>query len=541
MKSKLYVNLTKIRDLGILATMTLFFVGTATAQTINIPPDKLESPGEGLVTVVYPNLGGVEPKVAKQVKSVQETLVKQLNEGKAKKKDMGNAYGTTGMVYHTYSMFESAVQCYKNAAFLMPEDFRWRHLMGLIWLEQNDPAAAITEFKKSAVLNPAYVPSFVKGGNAALELNLIDQARLAYEIALQKKPNDPAALYGLGQVEYQEKNYKKAAEHFEKVLKLVPEANRVHYTLALAYRGLNELERAKVEMSKQGSVGVTISDPLLDELANLRRGNILKLQQAKLALDAGRPAEAAALYKDVLAEDPENMTALVNIGSAYSMLKKYEDASAAFEKALAIDPKNLNARYNLGFMHAIENRPFQAIASFKAVLKARPDDLEARYMLAKELTKAELFDESIAEYREVVDGNPQNENALMSLISLLDARGLHKEVLERLDHAYSLFPTRALTVASYAFALAASPDKSLRNGERALELSQKLYAVTGRTEHGFIVVLALSELGRCENALELGRKFIQKAEQDKQMALAAQLTAEVEKLTKPGGCGKPQN
>ena len=54
------------------------------------------------------------------------------------------------------------------------------------------------------------------------------------------------------------RNYAEAVEHFEKTLAQVPGANRVHYSLAMAYRGLGNAEKVKTHLAQQGTVGVRV-------------------------------------------------------------------------------------------------------------------------------------------------------------------------------------------------------------------------------------------------------------------------------------------
>ena len=44
------------------------------------------------------------------------------------------------------------------------------------------------------------------------------------------------------------RSYAEAVDHFEKTLAQVPEANRVHYSLAMAYRGLGDVDKVKAHL-----------------------------------------------------------------------------------------------------------------------------------------------------------------------------------------------------------------------------------------------------------------------------------------------------
>ena len=52
--------------------------------------------------------------------------------------------------------------------------------------------------------------------------------------------------------------------------------------------------------------------------------------------------------KEEAAADPQNPGPLMELGSIYLQVFKFQEASEYFEKALAIDPQNLDVRTNLG-------------------------------------------------------------------------------------------------------------------------------------------------------------------------------------------------
>ncbi len=529
MKTKFFIE-----RILIFALVVFLAALTANAQSNG----KLSAPVNGLVDVIYPDLTSVEPSVTKQIKDAQIELNRNAQNKGISPVDLGNSYARTGMVYHAYSLDETAVQCYTNAASLQPNDYRWPHLLGLVKLRQNRTFEAIDDFKLASKLNPNFIPAFIKAGNAFVDVNLYALAEKEFVAVLRINPREPAALYGMGQIEYEKKNYAAAAELFEKVLKILPAANRVHYSAALAYRGSGEEVLARQHLALQGPVGVGVLDPLeraVEDLSDSVRANLLL---AKAALESKRPEDAIRLYVKVLKKEPENLTALVNLGSAYMFTGNREQAATVFEKAIKTEPSNTNALFNLGALYSAAGKGELAILNFKKLLTLAPEDIEARFQLAKELSKTGSLDEAIKEYRTVADAAPEKEEVLIELVKLLDKKGFHKEVMERLRDAYETYPSRIWTGASYSYALAKSADPSLRQGELALEIAQKVYATTGQTEHGFVIVFALAELGRCKNAIEIGNGLVKKAQQEKDESLAASLVAEVQKLSGPGGCNE---
>jgi hypothetical protein len=83
-----------------------------------------------------------------------------------------------------------------------------------------------------------------------------------------------------------------------------------------------------------------------------------------------------------------------------------------------------------------------------------------------------------------------------------------------LEQANQRFPDRGLTAHDLARLLAACPDTSLRNGERAVELAMEVFQAQKTPLHAETLAMALAEAGRCEEAANLQRMLISTVEQN---------------------------
>src|SRR6185369_9268279 len=220
---------------------------------------------------------------------------------------------------------------------------------------------ALRGFRIARSLRQDYLAVPVNLGNIYLELNRLDEAKASLSAALEIDKNNAAAHYGLGQVALSSRSYAEAIRHFEATLAQAPSANRVHYSLAMAYRGLGDLEKVKAHLAQQGSVGVRVADPLLDALQNLIEGERLPLARGKLAFEAKRYAEAAEEFRKAVAAKPDSAIARINLGVTLSQLGDVEGAAEQFEEAIRIEPGRVNAHYNLAILLADQNKHEQAI------------------------------------------------------------------------------------------------------------------------------------------------------------------------------------
>jgi tetratricopeptide (TPR) repeat protein len=360
--------------------------------------------------VHFPDLSQLEPDVREQIKAQQDTLVAAIKNPKSTDAELSVAYGSLGEIYHAYSLNAPARECYLHASKLAPKDFRWIYFLGK--LDQIDGRVddAIQRFRTVASLQPDFVAVLVNLGNIYLELDRLEEATSSFALALQKQPMEPAAHYGLGQVALSKRNYAEAVEHFEKALALTPEANRIHYALAMAYRGLRNSEKAKFHLGQQGSVGVRVADPLMNQLHGLVVGVRVYLVRGKTALEAKRYEEAAAEFRKAIAVSPDSVPAHVNLGAALTQLGDQKGAAEEFEKALVIDPNNVNARFNLAVLLANDKQHEQAIVHLEKVTALNPNDIGARFFLAQQLAKIGRCNEAAALQRELMARAVEDRN-----------------------------------------------------------------------------------------------------------------------------------
>lgn len=520
--------------------LTFLFVITTTVYAQTTADQILKPPRKDLVALHWPDLTNLEESVREQVTSLQNSLAANAKDPATSANILSEAYGKLGQIYHAYSLISPARACYLNASLLAPKDFRWTYLSAKLDHQEGSFDDAIRRYRIARTLRPDYVAVPVNLGNIFLDLNRLDEAKESFKEALEIDSKNPAAHYGLGQVAFSARSYAEAIQHFEQALAQVPNANRLHYSLAMAYRGLGDVEKVKAHLAQQGSVGVRVSDPLVDGLQDLIAGERVHLARGKLAFEARRFAEAAAEFRKAVASRPDSVTARVNLGAALTQLGDVEGAMEQFEAALRVDPRNVNANYNLAVLSGGQNKHEKAIAHFQSALAVEPNDSSVRFLLGRELMKVGRLDEALTELSRVVQADPNNEGALLEQVKLLHRKGRFKEALDILDKSHTQYPRRGQTVVMLAYLLATTPQLEMRNGTRALDFAQRAYEATSAVQHGALVALALAELGRCREANDWQRRMIVTAEQQNNTELVTNLRSRL-KLYDQTPCRPPSD
>ena len=156
-----------------------------------------------------------------------------------------------------------------------------------------------------------------------------------------------------------------------------------------AYR-LNNLGVAQLEQYDYEGAAATFEEALkVSPSLQLARINLAIAQLHASKLDEAQAAAEQARAADASAPQPHYVTGLA--ARAYN---QSEAAAAAFERVLALDPRDLGALVNLGQLRVQERRYDEAVALFRRAVEAEPYHITAAYNLSVALTRAGQADEA---------------------------------------------------------------------------------------------------------------------------------------------------
>ena len=243
----------------------------------------------------------------------------------------------------------------------------------------------------------------------------------AYTEALALDPASPAARAGRGKVAVTLNENAEAITFLEAALAAVPEANSLHYQLALAYRGLGRMAEARRHMARRGSVGVSVPDPLVDELQTLVLGERVHLLRGRRAFSAGAYRDAALAFRQAVEAAPDSVRARVNLGSALGEMGDPDGAIEQLRAAIRLDPRNHAANFNLGTLLQGQGQHGRAVPLFQAALRADPDDAEAHLRLGQCLSELGRSDEGHQHFLAARNHEPTAEDSVLGHARILVA------------------------------------------------------------------------------------------------------------------------
>ena len=225
---------------------------------------------------------------------------------------------------------------------------------------------------------------------------------------------------------------------------------------------------------------------------------------------AGKLAEAAALYDEVLRGEPGHFEALHALGILNYQSGRFEDAESLIRQAVAANPNAADAAYNHACLLQRLNRPEEALAAFDSALALRPDYLEALVNRGAVLWALKRREEALANADQVVSLKPDLAEAWNNRGSVLQALERFEEALQSHDRALALKPSYAEGWKNRGAVLTILQrhDEGLAAIEKALQFAPENPELLGRRAD----LLAL--LNRNEEAASAYEKFLAQRPED---------------------------
>lgn len=262
------------------------------------------------------------------------------------------------------------------------------------------------------------------------------------------------------------------------------------------------------------------------------------LGRAQTEYDAGRLAQAASFYEQVLAKHPDHPDAnnglgiIVgrfgmfepasqlfaravqaapanpfhhnNLGNALRELGRTDEALASFDRAVALKSDYAGAYSNRGIVLAAVGRREEAVASYRKAVSLKPDFAEAHNNLGAVLYSLGRTEEAITAYQRSIALMPTYADAHRNLGNALRSAGRLADAVDRYHHALSLAPNSAETYNDLGVAL-----KDLGRSDEAIECYGKVAALKPDYADGpYNLGVLFHDLGRMEEAIAAYRQAI---------------------------------
>ena len=388
--------------------------------------------------VEMPDLSLLPESVQGQVRGRFATLAAVSERANAPAGELAEAHGDIGLILMATRHHTGAEASLRNAEALTPRDPRWPYYLGQLFLLTGDPARAVEPFERALDLRPTDLPTIVRLGEAYLDRDRVEDAERLFTHGQEIAPESAAVLEGLGRARLALGEQAGAVELLEQVLALDPQATRVHYRLALAYRGLGDRERAERHLERRGDGRPGLRDPLMQDYYWLLESADAYHNRGRLAMEAEEYTAAVEMFRRGLDLDPDSAEIRHALGLALYWMGDADRAVAEFEETLRRTPGHAPTHLSLGIFLAQQRRFRDALTHFAAAAEQDPTRVEAHVGQAEMLRNLGDLAASVTHWRQVVTLDPadaaswiEGATALVRLERYDDARRWLADARER--------------------------------------------------------------------------------------------------------------
>jgi tetratricopeptide (TPR) repeat protein len=480
----------------VLAVMLAIVSGcTSTRETATVSTDR-----PALRPVSLPDMTGAAESVQVQLRDRYASLQLTIDRSGTPSAELAVAYGEMGKLLIAAEYLDAAESCFANAQALQPGDMRWPYYLGHVYRFKNEPARSASAFARTVTLQADDVPSLVWLGEMQLAQNQPEAAAPHFTRALSLQPRAAIAMFGLGRVALARQQYAEAVKHLEAALELAPQASRIHYPLAMAYRGHGDRRNAEAHLRQRGDVAIPFADPLLGEIGGLLQNAAAYEVRGSEALGKREWADAITNLRKAIELSPANPGTRLNLGTALFLTGDAGGALEQFEAAVRLSPESPKAHYSIGVLMEGAGRDEDAIVRFTTAVKYDPGFVEARMQLADALRRNGRLEESLSHYAEVINTSPAISQARFGHAMALVRLRRYQEARDRLTDAMNTYPDQPGFAHALARLLAAAPDDRVRDGRTALALLEPLIKQQKTIGLAETKAMALAEVGQFEEA-----------------------------------------
>jgi tetratricopeptide (TPR) repeat protein len=392
--------------------------------------------------VPVPDLSGLPASVQAQVRDRYAVLAEKAASPATSSDDLARAHGDVGLILMAAGYHAAAAISLRNAQALAPREPAWPYYLGQLFLLTSDQANTLKSFERALELRSTDLPTIVRLGEAYLDQARPDDAERVFLKGLAIDPRSAAILEGLGRVALARGDQRRAVEHLEQTLSIDPQATRVHFPLAQAYRGLGDQQKAEMHLSLRGDGRPGLYDPLMQAYYWLLDSPDAHYNRGVLAMQAGKWAAAADLFRKGLALDPESTALGHGLGLALYWMGDGDAALQQFEDVLKRAPDYVETHVNLGVLLAQRRQFRDALRHFAAAAKYEPDRIDVHVGQAEMRRNLGELAASLPHWRRVRELDPKDQRAWIEGAKALVALKRYEEARDWIAAARQIYPAQ---------------------------------------------------------------------------------------------------
>jgi len=349
---------------------------------------------------------------------------------------LGECYFMMGKVEQAKNTFETLIDVDPSASSYT--------FMGLWYRHEGQFDEAWKYFERGLKADPHSAACLYNLGYLATRQGHYDTGEKWLKQALAIQPDNPDALRELANLKMQQKKFDEALPLLRKCVQVDPNPGPIYYRLGETERNLHQMDAAERDLK----IFQTLSKnpkPLpypyqhlfdyVDQRSNLPAKQQEQLDLAELKQEVQRRPEqpqnyyllAEAYLKAGRVDDAKQALAqldqlsqgdfrtMVGVGVLLARYHLYEDAIARFQQALQSNPDSDDGWYDLADAEFRMRNYGEALAAAQHISAQGQTDAGCLALVADVNAHLGKTDEAIKLYRREIDGNPDRDEAYLSL------------------------------------------------------------------------------------------------------------------------------
>jgi tetratricopeptide (TPR) repeat protein len=353
--------------------------------------------------------------------------------------EMTAAFFTLGNIYANEQRYREAADEYREVTRRNPHDTVALVAQAKALLNVTAYTEALEPAKNYVRLKPNDASGHVLLGMVYRGLGDYAKAEPELELGAAKAPDDFEARYQLGFVLVRLGKPQRALPHLRKAVALKPEEKSAQFQLAAVLRALGQKEEA---------------DKIVEQFRKVTDNEFRNSQltsegiKANDLLQAGKPAEAAEIYRRMLEQNPGSAWTAYNLALALEAMHDPKGADDALRKAVSIDPKLAKVQAELGQLELTAGNLQVAQKWLDSALDLDPQLVEARGNLATLFAKKGDLASAERLLRQALEDDPKYKEGHLNLGLILAQQGRTSDAEQELDKAVALAPENPATLST---------------------------------------------------------------------------------------------
>ncbi|MFZ1756769.1 MAG: tetratricopeptide repeat protein, partial [Caldilineaceae bacterium] len=280
---------------------------------------------------------------------------------------------------------------------------------GVLRWEEGHQHEAIADMEQAVALAPDYYPAhynlavFYAGGCATPER--MEQAIAQAEIAARLRPDDESQSNLLVSLYFQAGRGQAALALLNPSGDAVSNTAEEYLFLAQMYTGVGESDKAAQAVEQALALLAAQPDDDIKQQLNLGTAYLL----------GERYDEALAAFQRVTESEPENPDGWQGLGDAHFWREEWADATAAYEKVVALTPESGDGYLLLGLTASAAGERSAAAAALAQAAERTTCDPTPALLLGGEYVLQEKYDQAIAAFEQALALDGKNADALYLL------------------------------------------------------------------------------------------------------------------------------